>query len=97
MWLNGTKSLDDKSVCSVSSLRVKFNVDFSFSEFGRLYSIKLKKDKHIDKENIEKSWKKFMRGTLKIPGPLQRIFNVDSEIEVVIPAHSLQKKNRVNG
>ena len=51
----------------------------------------------MDKENIEKSWKEFMKGTLKIPGPLQRIFNLDSEIEVVIPAHSLQKKNRVNG
>ena len=37
------ESLDDKSVCSVSSLRVKFNVDVSFSEMGRLYLIKYKK------------------------------------------------------
>ena len=36
------ESLDDKSVCSVSSLRVKFNVDVSFSEMGRLYLIKYK-------------------------------------------------------
>ena len=37
------ESLDDKSVCSVNSLRIKFNVDVSFSEMGRLYLIKYKK------------------------------------------------------
>ena len=37
------QSLDDKSDCSVCSLRFKFNVDLSFSEMRRLYSIKLKK------------------------------------------------------
>ena len=34
------QSLDDKSVCNVYSLRVKFNIDLSFSEITKLYSIK---------------------------------------------------------
>ena len=32
-------------VCAVWSLRVKFNVDLSFSEIRRIYSIKFKKHK----------------------------------------------------
>ena len=51
-------SLDDKSVCSVCSLRVKLNIDLSFSEMRKLYWIKFKKSithrqrKH--KEELEK-------------------------------------------
>ena len=36
-------SLDDKSVCGACSLRVKFNVDLSFSEMRKIYSIEFKK------------------------------------------------------
>ena len=35
--------MKNKSVYSVCSLRVKFNLDLSFSEMSRLYSIKFKK------------------------------------------------------
>ena len=37
------QSLDDKSVCSVCSLMAKFNVDLSFSEMKKFYSIKFEK------------------------------------------------------
>ena len=65
------QSLDDKSECSVCSIRVKFNVYLSFSEMGRFYSTKFKKHMHIDSERIKKSWKEFMKGTLKMPGTFQ--------------------------
>ena len=55
------QSLDDKNVCSVCSLSVKFNMDLSFSEMRNLHSIKLKK-KSINTQtkkgrNFENSWK----------------------------------------
>ena len=34
------QNLDGKSVCSVCSLMVKFNIDLSFSDMKRFYSIK---------------------------------------------------------
>ena len=37
------QSLDDKSVCNFCSLRVKANIDLSFNEMRKLYSIKSKK------------------------------------------------------
>ena len=44
-------SLDDTSVYSVCSLKVKFDIDLSFIEMRRLYSIKLKKAKtHRDRK-----------------------------------------------
>ena len=36
-------SLDDKCMCRFYSMCVKFNIDFSFSEIRRFYSIKFKK------------------------------------------------------
>ena len=74
------KSLDDNSG---SSLRVKINVDLSFSEIRRLYSIKFKKAyMHIDRERIKKSSRKeFMKWTLKILGISQGAFNSDSLIK----------------
>ena len=48
------QSLDDKGVCNVCSLRVKFNKDLSFNEMRELYSIKLKKHEHTEKESIKK-------------------------------------------
>ena len=36
---------------------------------------------HIDRERIKKGWKKFMKGTLKIPGTYQRNFNLDSVVQ----------------
>ena len=48
------QSLDDKSECSVCSFRVKFNVDLSFSEMRKLYSIKFKKAyAHRQRKNKE--------------------------------------------
>ena len=39
-------------LCSVCSLRIKFNIDLSFSEMRRLYWLKLKKTKR--KKNTRK-------------------------------------------
>ena len=45
--------LDDKSMCSVGSLRVRFKIDLDFSEMRKIYSIKpKKKHKHIHKKEI---------------------------------------------
>ena len=52
---------DNKTVCIVSSLRVKFNIDLTFSELNRFYSIKFKKHMDIDREKLKKSWKEFMK------------------------------------
>ena len=87
-------SLDDTSVCSVCSLRVKFKVDFSFGEMRRLSSIEIKKVYTHRQTKIKKSWKEFMKGTLKIPGTLQGNFNLDSLVQVIILVHSLKKGNR---
>ena len=36
---------------------------------------------HIDRERIKKSWKKVIKGTLKIPGTFQGIFDLDSVVQ----------------
>ena len=36
---------------------------------------------HIDSERIRKSWKKLMKGTLKIPGNFQGTFKLDSVVQ----------------
>ena len=41
-------------LCSVCSLRIKFNIDFSFSEMRRLYWIKRKKNKKKQKAEFER-------------------------------------------
>ena len=41
-------------LCSVCSLRIKFNIDLSFSEMRRLYWIKRKKNKKKQKEEFER-------------------------------------------
>ena len=35
----------------------------------------------MDRERIKKSWKEFIRGTLKIPGTFQGNFNLDSVVQ----------------
>ena len=46
--------LDDKNVYSVYSLKVKFNVDLSFSEMRSFYSMKCKETyTHRQRKNIE--------------------------------------------
>ena len=77
-------SLDDQSVCSVCSLRVKFNIDFSFSGMGKLYSINFKKSIKKSRKN---SWK-------EIQGTYQGTFSLDSVVQVIILGYSLKKGNR---
>ena len=87
-------------LCSVCSLRIKFNIDLSFSEMRRLYWIKRKKNKQKKKtheESKKKSLKEFMKGTFKIPGTFPGTFNLDIVVQVIILLHSLKKGNRVNG
>ena len=36
---------------------------------------------HIDKERIKKSWKEFMKETLKIPWTFQGNFDLDSVVQ----------------
>ena len=61
--------MDDKSECSVYSIRVKHNVDLSL------------KHMHIAWERIKKSWKEFMKGTWKIPGNLYETFNLNDVVQ----------------
>ena len=42
-------------LCSVCSLRIKFNIDLSFSEMRRLYWLKLKKKEKKTQESKKKS------------------------------------------
>ena len=77
-------SLDDQSACSVCSLRVKFNIDLSFSGMGKLYSINFKKSIKKSRKN---SWK-------EIQGTYQGTFSLDSVVQVIILAYSLKKGNR---
>ena len=46
----------------------------------RLYSIKLKKDIHVEQERMNKTWKEFMKETLKIPGMFQGSFSSESVV-----------------
>ena len=87
-------------LCSVCSLRIKFNIDLSFSEMRRLYWIKRKKkqkEKKTHQESKKKSSKEFMKGTFKIPGTFPGTFDLDIVVQVIILLHSLKKGNRVNG
>ena len=74
LGVNGIyQSLHDKSVSSVSSFRVKFNIGLSFSKMRKLYLIKFK------------SKNEFMKGTLKIPRTFQETFSSDSLVQVIMP------------
>ena len=57
------RTLDDKIECSVCSLRIKFNVDLSFSEIRRVYSIKFKK---AYTQRQRKNEEELERGHIKI-------------------------------
>ena len=71
------KSLDDKGNCSVCSLRIKFNVDLSFSKMERVYSIKLKKAyahrQRTNKEKLERVHERNLENFQNFP----RIFQLE--------------------
>ena len=74
------QTLDDKSVCSVCSPRVKLNVDLRFIDMRRLYSIKFKKAQ-THRESKKRTQKEFMKET----------FNLYIVIHILILVHSLKK------
>ena len=89
--------LDDKSMCSVGSLRVKFKIDLDFSEMRKIYSIKPKKNintytkkkykkelERVHERNFENSRNFLRKGT----------FTSDSVVQVFMPVHSLKKGNK---
>ena len=88
------QSLKDKCVCSVCSLKVKFNIDLSSSEVRTLYWI------HIDRESITKIGKEFMKRTWKILGyeidldSVVQEFKTKHKEELVILVHSLKIENK---
>ena len=84
-------------LCSVCSLRIKFNIDLSCSEMRRLYWLKLKKKKKHKKAKRRVRKSSCMKGTFKIPGTFPGTFNLDIVVQVIILLHSLKKGNRVNG
>ena len=89
--------LDDKSMCSVGSLRVRFKIDLDFSEMRKIYSIKPKKNintytkkkykkelERVHERNFENSRNFLRKGT----------FTSDSVVQVFMPVHSLKKGNK---
>ena len=66
---------DDKRECSVCSLRVKFNIDLSFNEMRRLYSIKFRKAyahrQRTNKEELERVRERKFKNSRSFPRNFQ--------------------------